>query len=176
MSEFTCLIVSGRSIMFGPLRIGYRQYKGCDNCIMPLPYYFYWPSSMSRWHAHCMALMLHTLYIGQRYTIPCPLISYRPLRCTHNFPPLRESSFTYLCHSSPPSHSTVSTAASAPPTRPIPTCSHHRIPTRAPGSHATTIGVLCWILNISLRSSMALSQWLIKAWDDTVVVRWYWGR
>ena len=147
MSEFACLIVSGRSIMFSTLRIGYRQYKGCGNC-----------SSVSRWHARIMDLVLHTLYIGQRYTIPCPLISYRPIRCTHNFAPPRESSFTSLCHSSPPSPSTVSTASSHHSIRSIPTCSHHHIHTRSPGAHATTIGVLGCIPNHSLISSMASSQ------------------
>ena len=112
MSEFTCLIVAGGSIMFSPLRIGYRQYKVCDNLRMPLPDYFYQPASVSQWYAHSQALVLHTLYVGQIYTITCPLISYRPLRCTHTFAPPRESYFTSLCHSSPPSPSIVSAAAS----------------------------------------------------------------
>ena len=82
---------------------------------MPLPSSFYRPASVYQWHAHSMALMAKTLYIGQRYTIPCPLISYRLLRCTHTFSPPRESSFTSLCHYYPPSTSTVSTATSRPP-------------------------------------------------------------
>ena len=176
MSEFTCLIVAGGSIILILVRIGYRQYEGCDNWRMPLTSSFYWPSSVSWWHAHIRALMLHTLHIGQIYTIPYPLISYRPLRCTHTFAPLRDSSFTSLCQSSPPSPSIVSTATSLHPTSSIPTCSHHRIPTRAPGSHATTIGVLGFILNISIRYSMASSQLLIKLCDPPVYVRWYWGR
>ena len=87
---------------------------------------------MSQWHAHSRAVVFHTLHRGQRDARLCPLISYRSLRCTLTFAPPRESSFTSLRHSSPPSPSAV--AASRPPARSIPTCSQHHIPTRAPGA------------------------------------------
>ena len=120
--------------MFSPVRIGYRQYEGCYNWRMPLTYSSSWPASVSRWHAHSRSLVFHTLYRGERYTRLCPLISYRPIRCTLTFSPTWESYFTFLRHSSPPSPSAVATAASRPPTGSFSTCSHHRIPNCAPGA------------------------------------------
>ena len=120
--------------------------------------FFLFLSSVYLWHAHSRKLVFKNLHIGQRYTIPRSLISYRTLHCTHTFAPPCESSFNSICHSSSPSSSTVTTAASRSLTRSITACSHHRIPTHAPGSHGTNIGVLGWILNLSLVSSMASSQ------------------
>ena len=101
------------------------------NACIILSYYFR-TAYVTRWHAHSRVVLFHTLHIGQIYTRLCPLISYRSLRCTHNFAPPCESSFTSLCHSSPPSPSSVTAAASRSPTRSITTCSHHHIHTLAP--------------------------------------------
>ena len=91
---------------------------------------------MSRWHAHSRVVVFHTLHRGQSNTRLFPLISYRSLRCTLNFAPPRESSFTSLHHPSPPPPSAVAAAASCTPARSISTCSHHRIPTHAPGARS----------------------------------------
>ena len=92
------------------------------------------PSYVYRWHAHSRAVVFHTLHRGQIDTRLCPLISHRSLRCTLTFALSRESLFTSLRHSSPPSPSAVAAAAYRAPSRSITTSSHHRIPTRAPGA------------------------------------------
>ena len=79
-------------------------------------------------------MVFHTLHRGQRDTILFPLISYIFLCCTLDFSPPQESSFTFLHYSSPPSPSSVAADSSHAPARSIPTCSHHRIPTCAPGA------------------------------------------
>ena len=91
-----------------------------------------WMASVSRCHVYSRAVVFHTLHRRQRDTRLCTLISYRLLRSTITFAPPRESSFNYLCHSSPPPPSAVAAAAYRAPSRSILTFSHHRIPTCTP--------------------------------------------
>ena len=70
--------------------------------------------SISWWHAHSRAVVLHTLHKGQRDTRLRPFIYYRSLGCTLTFAPQWESSFTSLCHSSYPPPSSLTTAAPMP--------------------------------------------------------------
>ena len=90
--------------------------------------------SLSLWNAYSREMVFHTLYRGQIDTRLYPLSSYRSLRCTLTFSPPQESSFTSIRHSSSPSPSAVAATSSRTPTRSIPTCSHHCIPTRSPGA------------------------------------------
>ena len=79
-------------------------------------------------------MVFHTLYRGQRDTRLYPLlVSFSTLYFLFRFPiPGVFLSSPY--QSSPPSTSANAPAASCAPTRSITACSHHNIPTRAPGS------------------------------------------
>ena len=99
-----------------------------------LYYSSYQMASVSRWHAHISVVVFHTLHRVQRDTRLFPLISYKSIRCNLTFDPPREYSFTSLSHSSPPSPSVVAASAYCYPSRSMPTCYHHCIPTCYPKS------------------------------------------
>ena len=92
-------------------------------------------ASMSLLHAHIRGAVFHTLHIGHRNTRLFPLISY--LDCYYvlaTFVLSRDSSFTPFLISSPSYPFVAAAAASRFPSRSIPDCSHHCIPTRAPSA------------------------------------------
>ena len=140
MSEFTCLIIVGGSIMFSLVRIGCRQYKGCGNWRMPQPSSSYRPSSMSWWYVYSRAMVLHTLHRVQSYTYNLSL-NYSSANKLYSYfcsipgvlfhlPPSLFSPFRRRhCQFRPP-HQVNSHL------------SHHHVHTHAPVAYATTIVVL----------------------------------
>ena len=92
------------------------------------------PASVSRWHAHSRVVVFHTLHRGQRDTRLCPLlVNFATLYFLFHCPSPGVF-FSSPLQSSPPSSSATAAAATRATARSIPACSHHRIPTCAPGA------------------------------------------